>query len=90
MLPGGVIMKWGRFRAQIDTEVQLTTVFEKPFPNACDSFVPTPYLNTFSKFKDLWLQVVGEPSRLGATVATQAATGDDQHLDGFNWLAFGR
>jgi len=89
-LPGGVIMKWGRLRTPIDDEAEITITFEKPFPISCDSFVPTPFIYQFSNLKDLWLQVVGEPTRLSATIATQAATHNQQHLDGVNWLAFGR
>ncbi|WP_143023277.1 hypothetical protein [Sphingomonas sp. NFR15] len=89
-LPGGVVMKWGRYRAHIGTEVQLSVVFETPFPNACHSFVPVPYLENFSIYRDLWLQNVGAPTRFGATVGTQAATSEDEQIDGFDWLAFGR
>lgn len=89
-LPGGVIMKWGSYRAPLNDEVQISVVFNTPFPLGCDTFVPTPYISSFSSLRDLWLQVVGEPTRFGAAVATQAATNSEQRLDGFNWLAFGR
>jgi len=90
ILPGGVIMKWGKFRAPINGETSLSVVFAVPFPTSCDSFVPTPYIETFSDLNDLWLQAIGEPTRMGATVATQAAATSNRRLDGFNWLAFGR
>lgn len=90
MLPGGVIQKWGRYRSHIGTEVQLSVVFRNPFPTQCDSFVPIPYLDVFNNRRDLWLQNVGEPTPQGATVATQAATSNDQSLDGFDWIAFGK
>ncbi len=90
VLPGGVIMKWGKFRAPINGETSLSIVFAVPFPTACDSIVPTPYIETFSDLNDLWLQAIGEPTRLGATFATQAAATSNRRLDGFNWLAFGR
>ncbi len=88
-LPGGVVMKWGRYRAAINDEVQLSIVFDDPFPTECQSFVPVPYLSTFSNYRDLWLQNVGALTRFGATVATQAATSNAQAIDGFDWLAFG-
>lgn len=90
VLPGGVVMKWGQFRAPIRDEVQLSVIFDTPFPTACQSFVPTPFVTTFNTNKDLWLQNVGQPTRFGAAVATQAATGNDQNLDGFDWIAFGK
>lgn len=90
MLPGGVIMKWGSYRAPLNDEIQLSIVFTEPFPLGCDTFVPTPYISSFSSLRDLWIQVVGEPTRFGASVSTQAATKSEQRLDGFNWLAFGR
>lgn len=89
-LPGGVVMKWGKFRGAINDEVQLSVVFDDPFPNECQSFVPVPYLTVFNNNRDLWLQVVGAKTKFGATVGTQAATSNSQHLDGFDWLAFGR
>lgn len=90
VLPGGVIMKWGRYRAAINDEVQLSIVFDAPFPAECQTFVPVPYIVSFSAFRDLWVQNVGDPTRFGATVCTQSSTSNDQHLDGFNWVAFGR
>lgn len=88
--PGGLIIKTGKYRAQINNETQFSIVFRDPFPTVCVSLVPVPYLATFSIYRDLWLQRVGEPSRFGATVGTQSSTGDDQRLDGFDWIAFGR
>lgn len=89
-LPGGVVMKWGRYRGFINDETQLSIVFVEPFPSSCDSFVPTPYLATYSNLRDLWLQNVGTPSRFGASVGTQSSTNNSQRLDGFDWIAFGR
>ena len=90
MLPGGVIMKWGEFRANISDEVQLTVLFDTPFPNACLSFVPVPYLAVFSNERDLWLQLVGPKQKTGVTVATQSSTANSQLINGFDWIAFGR
>jgi len=89
-LPGGIVMKWGRYRGFINNEVTFSIVFQEPFPNQCDCLIPTPYLITYSKYRDLWMQNVGTPTRFGATVGTQSSTGDDQRLDGFDWVAFGR
>jgi hypothetical protein len=90
MLPGGVIMKWGRYRGTINREVQLSVVFQQPFPNSCDTFVPTPYVASFDIHKDLWIQILGDPSRFGGSIQTQAATSDNMTIDGFNWMAFGK
>ncbi len=90
VLPGGVIMKWGKFRAPINGETSLSILFAVPFPTSCDSIVPTPYIEVFSDLNDLWIQAIGEPTRMGATFATQAAATSNRRLDGFNWLAFGR
>lgn len=87
--PGGLIIKAGKYRGAINDEQLFSVVFPEPFPNYCISFIPVPYLANWSIYRDLWLQCVGEPTRYGATVGTQAATGDDQHLDGFNYIAFG-
>jgi hypothetical protein len=88
-LPGGIIMKSGKFRAPINDEVSLSIVFDEPFPTECRSFVPVPFISVFSPFRDLWLQNVGEPTRFGAAVGTQSSTSNNQHLDGFDWCAFG-
>lgn len=89
-LPGGVIMKWGRYRGFINNEVTFATTFAVPFPNQCDSVIPIPYLATYSSNRDLWMQNVGNPTKTGFVVGTQAATSSDQKLDGFDWVAFGR
>ena len=90
MLPGGVVMKWGKYRGTIMDEATFTVTFQTPFPNSCDAFVPTPYIAVFNNSRDLWIQNIGEPSRFSATVGTQAATRNDQRIDGFDWIAFGR
>lgn len=89
-LPGGVVMKWGKYRGFIADEATFTVNFQTPFPTACDSFVPTPYIASFNSNRDLWIQNIGEPTRFSATVGTQAATRNDQRIDGFDWIAFGR
>ncbi|WP_336958760.1 gp53-like domain-containing protein [Sphingobium aquiterrae] len=89
-LPGGIIMKWGEFRAIINNETQLSIVFDEPFPNACQSFVPTGFIDVFSAYRDLWPQNVGPKTRFGVTVGTQSSTSNDHRLDGFDWIAFGK
>lgn len=90
MLPGGLIIMWGRYRAFIRSETVFSISFPMPFPNVCLSFQATPYLNVFNNERDLWVQIIGQPSTTGANVATQAARSNDQNLDGFDWIAFGR
>lgn len=88
-IPGGPMYMWGRYRAAIRGEVSLSIEFPIPFPTMCWSFVATPYITVPNYRKDLWVQNTGSPSRFGSTVYTQAATGDDQYLDGFDWMAVG-
>lgn len=88
-IPGGPMYMWGRYRAAIRGEVSLSIQFPIPFPTMCWSFVATPYITVPNYRKDLWVQNTGNPSRFGSTVYTQAATGDDQYLDGFDWMAVG-
>jgi hypothetical protein len=89
MMPSGIIRQWGKFRGQIDDEVQITVVFPKRFPNAVTSVIATPWISSFSQYRDLWLQNVGEPTLQGATFATQSSTSNAQHIDGFDWQAHG-
>lgn len=88
-IPGGPMMMWGRFRQRITYESTFSVSFPIPFPNQCLCFNATPYLAVFNNERDLWIQNIGQTSRFGATVATQAARRDDQYLDGFDWIAFG-
>ncbi|KQN09066.1 gp53-like domain-containing protein [Sphingomonas sp. Leaf28] len=89
ILPGGLVIMWGRFRQRITYEATFSVSFPIPFPNQCMMFNATPYLAVFHNERDLWIQNIGQTSRFGATVATQAARRDDQYLDGFDWVAFG-
>jgi hypothetical protein len=89
IMPGGLIMQWGRFRGTINSEVTFSIVFPMPFPTGVMSTGAMPYLNSFSNVRDLWVQNVGQPTQFGATFATQAATNDDRKLDGFDWWAWG-
>ncbi|APX64557.1 hypothetical protein AV944_00385 [Sphingomonas sp. LK11] len=88
-LPGGFYMMWGQYRQYINSETSLSIVFPIPFPNMCMSFVATPYINSSSDIRDLWLQNMGSPSRFGASVYTQAPNVTKQTLDGFDWFAVG-
>lgn len=90
ILPGGFIIQWGQYRAAINGEVSIPIVFPIEFPTALMSLSATPYINTSSYLKDLWIQSTSTRSTTGATFYTQAATGDDMHLDGFDWMAFGK
>lgn len=89
-LPGGVIMQGGRWRSSISREVSLSVLFPIPFPNQVLSVGVVPYLNNFSAFRDLWLQLLGNASLSGFSCQTQAATSDNMTLDGFDWWAWGR
>lgn len=90
MMPGGIIYQWGRYRQNIRSEAVFPVNFPMPFPNICLSFQATPYLNVFDNERDLWVQIIGQPSTTGANVATQAARSNAQNLDGFDWFAIGR
>lgn len=88
-LPGGLIMKSGRFRATIADETSMSIVFDEPFPAECRSFIPVPAINAPSNFRDLWIQIVGIPTRFGATIQTQSSTSNNNNIDGFDWTAWG-
>ncbi|MEA3389646.1 MAG: hypothetical protein U9R64_10310 [Pseudomonadota bacterium] len=88
-LPGGLIMKTGRYRALIGDETSMSIVFDEPFPNECRSFIPVPAINSPSIFRDLWIQIVGTPTRFGATIQTQSSTSNNNNIDGFDWTAWG-
>jgi hypothetical protein len=89
-LPGGLIMQGGRYRGFINNEVTIGVTFPKPFPNQVLAVGAMPFLLAFSDRRDLWMQNIGEPTTTGAVFATQAATNDDQRLDGYDWWAWGR
>lgn len=89
-IPGGLIMKTGRYRSLIGDETSLSIVFEQPFPTECLSFVPVPNINAPSVYRDLWLQTIGNPTRFGATIQAQSSTSNNNNIDGFDWMAWGR
>ncbi len=89
-IPGGLIMKTGRYRSLIGDETSLSIVFEDPFPTECLSFVPVPNINAASVYRDLWLQTIGNPTRFGATIQAQSSTSNNNNIDGFDWMAWGR
>lgn len=90
VFPGGMIMQGGRYRGTVNDEVTVAITFPRPFPNQVLAIGAMPFLTSFRNTRDLWMQNVGEPSTSGATFATQAATKNDQRLDGFDWWAWGR
>jgi hypothetical protein len=88
-IPGGPMMKWGRYRGTINYEASLSVVFPEPFPTACFMFLPVANINAANNERDLWIQNVGDPTREGATIYTQAARSAAQNISGFDWIAFG-
>lgn len=88
-IPGGLIMKTGRFSALIGDETSMSIVFDEPFPNECLSFMPVGKINAASNYRDLWVQIVGDPTRFGATIQTQSSTSNNNNIDGFHWQAWG-
>ncbi|WP_336973409.1 gp53-like domain-containing protein [Sphingobium aromaticiconvertens] len=87
--PGGLIMKTGSYKALIGDETSMSIVFDAPFPVECRSFIPVPRINAPSNFRDLWIQIVGDPTRFGATIQTQSSTSNNNNIDGFHWTAWG-
>lgn len=88
-LPGGMIMQWGKIRKQISDEQSEPIVFPTPFPEAVVSVTGIPFISTANNFRDLWLQLAGEPTLTGATFYTQSSTANSQSIQGFDWVAFG-
>lgn len=89
-IPGGLVVQWGRYRGQISDETSFSIIFPRPFPTMCFMFIPVAQIATASNERDLWLQNLGNPTPQGASVYAQAATRNDQKLDGFDWIALGR
>lgn len=90
-LPGGLVMKGGRYRGTIAEGAPLSLVFPEPFEQFCIGFIPVPWLASPSTGDDCWLQNVGNPTRFGASVQVQRSTGSGgSTLDGFDWWAFGK
>lgn len=89
VFPGGLIMKSGRLRSLINDETSFSIVFDEPFPGDCRSFIPVPAINAPSNFRDLWIQLVGIPTRFGATIQTQSSTSNNNNIDGLDWTAWG-
>jgi hypothetical protein len=89
IMPGGLIMQWGRVRANLSGERTYTITFPMAFPNGVMAVSATAYIATFSVLRDLWMQNVGSPTLTQTVFCTQAGTGQDQYLDGFDWVAYG-
>ncbi len=90
VVPGGLIMQGGRYRGRINNEISIPITFPRPFPTAVLAVGANPFISAANYRADLWMQNLGEPTKTGTTFYTQAATGDDQRLDGFDWWAWGR
>lgn len=88
-LPGGMIMQWGKVRKQISDEQSEPITFPIPFPEAVVSVTGIPFISTANNFRDLWLQLAGEPTLTGAIFYTQSSTANSQSIQGFDWVAFG-
>lgn len=88
-IPGGLVMMWGQYRGSIRSETTFSIPFPIQFPSQCLCVNVTPYLNYFNNERDLWMQIIGQASPYGFTVASQAARSAAQNIDGFNWMAFG-
>ncbi len=88
-LPGGLTVKWGRYRARANSEATRYVAFDPAFPTACDCVLLTPYIAAANVQDDYFVQLAGEPSPQGFTAQYQS---DDANggLDGFDWLAIGR
>jgi hypothetical protein len=89
-LPGGIIIQGGRYRQTIVSETTVSVDFNAPFPNQTLTVIAIPFLSFASVTRDLWMQLLGEPSVSNATFMTQSSTKNSQQIDGFDWLAFGR
>lgn len=89
IFPGGFIIQWGRVRRTIREEQTFGVSFPMAFPGGVMSVTAMPFISYFSDIRDLWMQNTGEPSLTGAVFSTQAATGKQQYIDGFDWMAFG-
>ena len=88
-LPNGLILQWGRVRANYTTETVTGVTFPVAFPNTCLSAMVSGYIAAASNQQDLWPQLVGEPSTAGMTIQLQGDDQNDQRLAGFNWWALG-
>lgn len=89
VLPGGLIIMWGQVRMAINDEQIIPVTFPTPFTTALMSLTATPYIATANNYRDLWIQTTATRSLTGASFYCQAATGNQQRLDGFDWMAFG-
>jgi hypothetical protein len=89
IMPGGLIMQWGRLRQTITNEAAFSIVFPMIFPNNVMSVTGTAYIDTPNSDRDLWIQNVGKPTLEGATFYCQSSTGNSQLIQGIDWFAFG-
>ena len=89
-LPGGLIIQGGKQRMAITSETVFSVNYPEAFPNQVLTVVAIPFITTASVLRDLWMQLVGEPTKSRATFMTQSSTSNSQRIDGFDWIAFGR
>ncbi len=89
IMPGGVIIQWGRLRQTITDEASFSVIFPMPFPNNVMTVTGSAYISSASNLRDLWIQNLGTPSLQGATFYAQSSTKNDQLIQGIDWHAFG-
>lgn len=90
VLPGGIIMQGGRLRRTINGDQTIYVAFPRPFPNQVLAVGANAFLSSFSKYADLIVQNVGEPSTTGTTFQAQATGSDTAPLQGIDWWAWGK
>lgn len=88
--PSGLIEQWGRVRARVTSETNISITFPIAFPNAVYDVQLTGFINAATAFADLWPQLAGEASLAGFTAQYQRGPTDDPAVDGLNWSAKGR
>jgi len=92
ILPGGLILQFGKYTGQITTETTIAISFSPAFPN---SFLFGDAIGIgSSNSADWWIQIDGAtpPTKNGMSVRTQneGASQSPGHLDGFYWFAIGK
>lgn len=88
VMPGGLILQWGRLRGNYTGEPSAAVVFPLPFPNACLNISGNVHLNfPTSSNRDHWLQTTGNPTTFGAVFQFQSD--GNTTSDGLNWFAIG-
>lgn len=85
--PGGYLRQWGQYRATIAQEATVRITFPVPFLDlqGCNAI---GFNNNNSNTKDLWPQTTNDRDINGCSFKMQAATGNAQTIDGFDWEAW--